>query len=500
MFPRALKENGEGRFLEPDDKGKPNIVISRKIARDFPDAQGQPRKVGDTLRIADKNYTIIGIYETGSLLLDVVIVMDIETARTALNFAKDSDFEHLRRGHRPLAVRDTRARRSRRPIPASTPASMNEVQANFGSLMGQVDKLLMMTVSLALLVGIVGIINTMLMSTTERFVEFGVLRTNGWSESNILTLVTLESALLGLMSGVVGCALALIGTSVANQFISGGVRLGVTPWLLGAGHLPLGPHGNAGRALSRLARGPPGSHGGDSPWLTLRSPDDQSGERVEIVPERNPVGGSPARAQLPDRTRPLRVHRRSQRLGQEHPPLPAGSDRPPNPGEILVDGQNLVAMSETMQNLYRREQVGFIFQSFNLISNLSALENVLVPFLPRGVTAEQKQAAAELLTQVGLGDRLDHRPYQLSGGEQQRVAIARALVKRPLLLLADEPTGELDSKTGDEIYTHPPIDAATRSRRRWSSSPTTAASSLPTTWFSRSRTASSSSLAERWQA
>src|SRR5438270_4535207 len=126
-------------------------------------------------------------------------------------------------------------------------------------------------------------------------------------------------------------------------------------------------------------------------------------------------------------------------------------DRPTR-GEILVDGKNLVAMSEAMQNLYRREQVGFIFQSFNLISNLSALENVLVPFLPRGVTAAQKQAAIQLLTEVGLGDRLDHRPYQLSGGEQQRVAIARALVKRPLLLLADEPPGELDSKTGDEIY------------------------------------------------
>jgi putative ABC transport system ATP-binding protein len=126
-------------------------------------------------------------------------------------------------------------------------------------------------------------------------------------------------------------------------------------------------------------------------------------------------------------------------------------DRPTR-GEILVEGENLVAMSEAMQNLYRREQVGFIFQSFNLISNLSALENVLVPFLPRGVTAEQKQAAVDLLTEVGLGDRLDHRPYQLSGGEQQRVAIARALVKRPILLLADEPTGELDSKTGDEIY------------------------------------------------
>ena len=86
-------------------------------------------------------------------------------------------------------------------------------------------------------------------------------------------------------------------------------------------------------------------------------------------------------------------------------------------------------MSEADQNVYRREKIGFIFQSFNLISNLTAVENVLIPFLPRGVTAQQRADAAELLTRVGLGDRLDHRPYQLSGGEQQRVAIARALVK-----------------------------------------------------------------------
>ncbi len=127
-------------------------------------------------------------------------------------------------------------------------------------------------------------------------------------------------------------------------------------------------------------------------------------------------------------------------------------DRPTS-GEIIVDGQNLVTMSEAQQNAYRRDQIGFIFQAFNLISNLTALQNVLIPFLPRGVTAEQRRRAVDLLTEVGLGDRIDHRPYQLSGGEQQRVAIARALVKQPVLILADEPTGELDSKTGDEIYT-----------------------------------------------
>src|SRR4051794_28673585 len=124
----------------------------------------------------------------------------------------------------------------------------------------------------------------------------------------------------------------------------------------------------------------------------------------------------------------------------------------PSAGSILVEGQDLTTMSEAEQNAYRRDRVGFIFQSFNLISNLSAVENVLVPFLPRGIAPEMRQRAEALLTEVGLGDRLDHRPYQLSGGEQQRVAIARAVVKDPILVLGDEPTGELDSKAGDEIY------------------------------------------------
>jgi putative ABC transport system ATP-binding protein len=124
----------------------------------------------------------------------------------------------------------------------------------------------------------------------------------------------------------------------------------------------------------------------------------------------------------------------------------------PSSGDIIVAGQDVVTMSESAQNVYRRDQVGFIFQSFNLISNLTALENVLIPFMPRGVAPELRQRGVDLLTEVGLGDRLDHRPYQLSGGEQQRVAIARALVKQPILVLADEPTGELDSKNGDEIY------------------------------------------------
>ena len=124
----------------------------------------------------------------------------------------------------------------------------------------------------------------------------------------------------------------------------------------------------------------------------------------------------------------------------------------PTSGTISVEGRDLTTMTEAEQNTYRRDRVGFIFQSFNLINNLNAVQNVVVPFMPTGVTPDHRRRAAELLTSVGLGDRLDHRPAMLSGGEQQRIAIARALIKDPVVVLADEPTGELDSKSGDEIY------------------------------------------------
>jgi putative ABC transport system ATP-binding protein len=124
----------------------------------------------------------------------------------------------------------------------------------------------------------------------------------------------------------------------------------------------------------------------------------------------------------------------------------------PTAGEILVQGRSLTGLSRAERDLYRRDQVGFVFQNFNLLSNLNALENVLVPYLPQGLSEQRRSEATELLKRVGLGARIEHRPSQLSGGEQQRVALARALLKRPLLVLADEPTGELDSESGAEVY------------------------------------------------
>lgn len=234
VYPRALKEKGEGRFLNPSDAGKPNVVISRKIAKDYPGADGKPRKVGDSIQIGGKPFTVVGLYETGSMLLDVVVVTDIATARGLLRMSDDAVSSFYVEANNP-GQNDAISAAIEAAEPEVDARSMGEFLANFAALMGQVDKFLLMTVSLALVVGIVGIVNTMLMSTSERFVEFGVLRTNGWSQGNVLALVTLESAYLGLLSGLAGAAMALAGVAVVNQFVSGGVRLTMPPWLVALG-------------------------------------------------------------------------------------------------------------------------------------------------------------------------------------------------------------------------------------------------------------------------
>jgi putative ABC transport system ATP-binding protein len=128
-----------------------------------------------------------------------------------------------------------------------------------------------------------------------------------------------------------------------------------------------------------------------------------------------------------------------------------GLDRPTS-GVVVVEGEGLAEMDDERLAVYRRRQVGFVFQSFNLIPTMTARRNVELPLLFSGASpTERTERAAAALESVGLGHRIDHKPTELSGGEQQRVAVARAMVGEPTIVLADEPTGNLDTRTGHEI-------------------------------------------------
>ena len=120
-------------------------------------------------------------------------------------------------------------------------------------------------------------------------------------------------------------------------------------------------------------------------------------------------------------------------------------------GKIILDGEDITGLSEDRMSEVRGRKIGFVFQSFQLIPTLTAEENVLLPAELAGADFDVVKRARELLKRVGLGDRMDHYPVQLSGGEQQRVALARAFITKPPILLADEPTGNLDGKTGAQV-------------------------------------------------
>ncbi len=123
----------------------------------------------------------------------------------------------------------------------------------------------------------------------------------------------------------------------------------------------------------------------------------------------------------------------------------------PKAGKVHFQGQSVYGMSSARRSRFRAKNVGFVFQSFHLLPELDILENVALPAMALRSAVDAKDRAAELLTEVGLGERIGHRPQELSGGEQQRAALARALMNEPDIIFTDEPTGNLDSKTGDKV-------------------------------------------------
>jgi putative ABC transport system permease protein len=221
---------GGGRMLNESDMGKPHVVISTKIARDYANADGSPKSVGQTIRLGSKEFMIVGLYDTGSFLVDATLVMDIGTARELLSLAPDAVSTYNVEPVDPEQG-DAVAERIERMVPGVRAQQISQFNQTVGSVMGRLDLFLLLAVALAVLVGGVGIANTMLMSTSERYVEFGVMRTSGWTRRNVLALVTTESALLGFLSGLLGVVLATAGIVVINRFLEG-FSLDLNPWLI----------------------------------------------------------------------------------------------------------------------------------------------------------------------------------------------------------------------------------------------------------------------------
>jgi putative ABC transport system permease protein len=226
------QERGGGRFLDLGDVGQRNVVISTRIAHDYPNADGTEKKIGQRIRIGTEDFIIVGLYDTGSLVTDVTIVMEIGVARRLL---KVPDGSVSTFAVEPFQITDTDALAARieAALPGAIAQRISQFSLTVSGIMGKLDLFLLAAVGLALLVGGVGIANTMLMSTYERFVEFGVMRSSGWTRRNILVLVMTESGLLGLLSGAVASAVAVAAVFIANRLLAG-FELGLTSWLVAA--------------------------------------------------------------------------------------------------------------------------------------------------------------------------------------------------------------------------------------------------------------------------
>ena len=258
---------GGGRFLGPGDEGQNRIVISARTAADFPDAEGHPRKVGDTLRIGEESFEIVGIFDTGSLVLDRIIVMDLATARR-FSASNKAPYRRFWSSQADPAQHDVLKAAIEQTLPEVKARSTSDMAVNITRVMNDLDIFLLMVISLAM-VGCVGIINTMLMSTLERYVEFGILRTNGWKRRNVLQLILAESSYLGLLAGVLGCVLAMAGVWVANMFLSGGLKLAGDAGAPRSGSGPGTGDGSSRRPLPSMAGVRTCAHGSDPQGCTL---------------------------------------------------------------------------------------------------------------------------------------------------------------------------------------------------------------------------------------
>jgi putative ABC transport system permease protein len=225
---------GGGRFLIPTDRGQPVVVISTRLAKQFPDTSGRPRRVGDTLKLGRREFTIVGLYDTHSAVFDSTFVMEIGTARALFGLSDDTVSCYHVEPEDPDRMEDVAAAIEQR-IPHVDARTARQFADRVRGLLGRLDHLLVLLLGLAMAVGAIGIVNTMFMSVSERTSEFGVMRANGWSRLDVGRLVLMEGGLIGLAAGTIGVILALAAVPLVNRLFEGDMRLALAPAHLATG-------------------------------------------------------------------------------------------------------------------------------------------------------------------------------------------------------------------------------------------------------------------------
>ena len=426
----------EGRIFED---GADEVILGEIYAED------NDYDVGDTIEIDRDDFEIVGIYESGDSNMAGGVFTSISKVGEIMD---DEDsisniYVKVNKGEDPQSVADRIDDMYGDNITTITSVMEMEQMADMLNMLQASTWAISL---LAIVVGGLGIINTMLMSVFERTREIGVLKAVGWSNKRILLMIVGESLVITVVSAIIGSLIGFLACTIL------GPQIGIEPLF--------GPKIFIQAFLVAIVVG---ILGGIYPAIkAIRLPPTEAlryewGDIVNAVEIKDLY-----KSYEDGNIKALNGINLTIEEGEFVSIIgPSGSGKStllnmlgaldiPDSGSIKVAGEDL--LSSKKLNEFRGEKIGFIFQLHNLIPNLSVVENIEIPMYTQGLSSkDMRNRALKLLDDVGLSDKAGMKPNKLSGGERQRVAIARALANEPSIILADEPTGSLDSKTSTKI-------------------------------------------------